>query len=904
MLKSQYTLPSGLSSEKFREIENSALAELQANGLEPGSIQWDAGLVRCPVSGKSSSNKGGAYLAHLDRPTNIWWQNFPAGTEGKWFAQAESKFSAKDKKIIAKRREADRKLFAEELARCQNDAAAKARDVYETATSCVTYPYLSSKGVSAVDGLRVSRGALTVPIFDEQNEIMSLQFINADGTKRFLSGGRKHGGFFPIGGDDRATTILIAEGLATALSLHQCLGLPTIVALDAGNLKPVAELMRRRFPDMQIVLCADNDVCEEGDMKNTGVIAATEAAEAVKGTVVVPYMDGRKCDWNDLHRESGADEVKLQFEAALADAAEDEDENEIVQNENLPYIGGNPPMAAFTPQIQNLLKEISDACSCPMPLAIASLLAFSACLIGTSRWISIKLSWKEPAILWICVVARSGTGKTPCMRMFLNAIDRLEQEEFVKWLIANEKYNAELADYDILRGKKKDGGKRPPMPKKPERKQLYVDDSTTEAIGEVLSQNERGGLLLKDELSGFFAESERYRSGKGGMGVAKPRLMTCYDAGPWKISRVSDKERNTYIASAGLSIFGGIQPGVLTSVFDAGTSGLDEAAGFLQRFAFVFAQRDRPAKWTEATLTEESEKLLERLAKIILSWEIRRDSIGILIRQVVVPTAEAKELFKTWFDDLAEQEFLADEDAPLLAKIRAQGQRVVLVLHCLEQALEGKDGLSPISADVMQRGLMLMDWIKEQQKYVWRMLRSQDAKAPDPITKAIMEVVVENADTIEKAGWRIPFGELHQLVKQKLNMPMLPTQRTVKAANALKLTAGGWRGKDRVREVSQEKLSSFKKAVGAVGCVGAPTLATLSAPTDTVGEVLVAVGRQFEPARFTNSTYTASTATVGGESVAAVGAPTVPTAPTLVSEVKFDLCDFNDAPPQRLRWSA
>src|SRR5439155_4411726 len=51
-------------------------------------------------------------------------------------------------------------------------------------------------GVKALGDVREYRGALVVPLRDINGELQSLQFISAEGEKRFLSGGQMAGCFF------------------------------------------------------------------------------------------------------------------------------------------------------------------------------------------------------------------------------------------------------------------------------------------------------------------------------------------------------------------------------------------------------------------------------------------------------------------------------------------------------------------------------------------------------------------------------------------------------------------------------------------------------------------------------------------------------------------------------------
>ncbi|MCP5809944.1 toprim domain-containing protein, partial [Klebsiella pneumoniae] len=76
----------------------------------------------------------------------------------------------------------------------------------------------------------------------------------------------------------------------------------TVAGIDAGNLLPVAEVMRRKYPLAQIVIAADNDRLD--DKPNTGTERAEKAALSVDGYVSVPPTD-YKADWNDYHQQHG-----------------------------------------------------------------------------------------------------------------------------------------------------------------------------------------------------------------------------------------------------------------------------------------------------------------------------------------------------------------------------------------------------------------------------------------------------------------------------------------------------------------------------------------------------------------------------------------------------------------------
>jgi putative DNA primase/helicase len=202
----------------------------------------------------------------------------------------------------------------------KDEAAIRAEAIWGQAQPCADHPYLTRKGVQA-HGLRLVRGRLAVPLRDADGRLHSLQFIGEDGAKKFLTGGRVRGCYFAIGEPDEV--VCIAEGFATAATVREATGHAVAVALDCGNMKPVAEAIRAKLPTSRILLCADDDHLTVG---NPGLSKAREAAAAVGGVVAAPEFGpdraDRATDFNDLAQLAGLDVVRCGIDAALAMAPE------------------------------------------------------------------------------------------------------------------------------------------------------------------------------------------------------------------------------------------------------------------------------------------------------------------------------------------------------------------------------------------------------------------------------------------------------------------------------------------------------------------------------------------------------------------------------------------------------
>jgi putative DNA primase/helicase len=146
--------------------------------------------------------------------------------------------------------------------------------------------------------------------------VAAAQTITPQGEKRLLTGSAKRGAYHAVNAPESPQSVLIAEGLATALSVH--LMRPdalTVAAIDAGNLLPVAEVMRRKYPQAQIIIAADNDHHQNGEA-NTGREAAEKAALSVAGWVSLPPTD-YKADWNDYHQQNGLEAATAAFNDSM-----------------------------------------------------------------------------------------------------------------------------------------------------------------------------------------------------------------------------------------------------------------------------------------------------------------------------------------------------------------------------------------------------------------------------------------------------------------------------------------------------------------------------------------------------------------------------------------------------------
>lgn len=272
----------------YVEIIDAFRSAMHDAGITPPDyIQADGQLHRFHIAGHKAGSKNGAYVLHSNGHPAGYFENFTQDMKVTWKMEGNrAQFSEADKAQIA----AANFQRQKELEDKHRKAAETARYIWRNSPSATSHPYLTRKQIQPHIAKINKYGALTIPLYNAQIELVNLQFIDSDGNKRFLSGGQKKNCFCWLG--NSTETILVAEGFATAASLHEHKNLQTFVAFDAGNLENVAKIIRANRPDAQIIIAGDND--ESG----VGQKAARAAALAVGGTYIIP--ETVDMDWNDV----------------------------------------------------------------------------------------------------------------------------------------------------------------------------------------------------------------------------------------------------------------------------------------------------------------------------------------------------------------------------------------------------------------------------------------------------------------------------------------------------------------------------------------------------------------------------------------------------------------------------
>jgi putative DNA primase/helicase len=304
-----------MGNAQFMDTIATFTQAMRENGIETeATIQADGQRHRFRVIGDKSGSDNGWYVLHLDGVPAGAFGCWKRGISETWCAKSTSTMTDIERQALTARIEASKREQEAETARVHADCKAKAERLWNEASETMSadHAYLSAKVVRGY-GLRELGDALLVPVRADDGGLVGLQFIQPDGSKRFLTGTPKAGNYHRITGS--MERVLICEGYATGASLHEATGFTVVIAFDAGNLLAVSQALRAKLPDAVLVLCADDD---RNNPINTGITKATAAALAVGGLLATPIFapsdDGT--DFNDMHQQQGIDAVRAAVLAA------------------------------------------------------------------------------------------------------------------------------------------------------------------------------------------------------------------------------------------------------------------------------------------------------------------------------------------------------------------------------------------------------------------------------------------------------------------------------------------------------------------------------------------------------------------------------------------------------------
>jgi putative DNA primase/helicase len=715
--------------------------------IPPADLVADGKIHRCDVEGKNGKGDG-AYLLHLDGIAAGGFENHKDGLEWEnWRADVGRTLTPGEMAEHRAKVDAARQQRHFEEIQGRAEAAQKAAVIWKAATLAEDHQYLTKKSVTG-HGARLHNDALVIPLRDTSGAFHSLQFISPEGDKRFLAGGRVQGCYYSFGKPDGV--LCIAEGFATGASIHQATGHAVAVAFNAGNLLPVARALRRKFPNLKLVLCADDDCQTEG---NPGRTKAKEAAQAVGGLLALPDFGETRpvgaTDFNDLHQAQGLESVRKTIGKALA--VGDADDRPEIRNEPEPLRAPLPsaepyPVDALGEVLGLAAKAINESVKAPLALCCQSVLA--AASLATQAHCDIRLPWGErkPLSLFLLTVGVSGERKSGVDDLVLGAAkaqERIEMEFYAndvkEYEIALASWNhaAEAARKAATNGKKcvvsadqvraavKQCGEKPIPPIAPMR---FVSDPTVEGLYKLLAISRPSVALFSDE-GGLLIGGHALNSDNALKTMA--RWCKLWDGSPFDRVRAGDGAGILY--GRRMAIHQLAQPDVMVTLL---SDRMANGQGLLARCLVAWPESTIGTRQVDGFEWAGDRRELKRLFAVLKGLmeamprcgktEQELDPVELpLSDEAKAMAVAASNQFETLMGKGADLAELTDR----ASKAVEQACRIAGVLAVIEGGLF----IQEIGTEHLERGLILLQW------YLAEALRIRGVAAiPQSVTDAEM----------------------------------------------------------------------------------------------------------------------------------------------------------------------
>lgn len=440
------------------------------------------------------------------------------------------------------------------------------------------------------------------------------------------------------------------------------------------------------------------------------------------------------------------------------------------------------PVHELPEPLAKFCNEVAGSVGCDP--SFPALVALSVCsaAVGTSRQVCVKRGWFAPSLVWTLLVGESGTQKSPPFRLAMAPLKEWQQRDAEEFMSENLQYHSDLKAYkrDSKQWEKKREGEEPEPPIRPIRRRCIVQDATIEALAPILSENPRGVLLGRDELSGWLAGFDRY-SGKSASSAEIPKWLEIYGCESITIDRKTGDERFLFVRRPFVSIAGGIQPGILSRVLTAE----HKDNGLQSRLLMTYPPR-QPKAWRDDEVSSATQAAYGDLIRSLFA--LQPEIIGDESRpSTLMLNGAAREIYKNYVNRTGtEQAAMNGHLASQWSKLEETPARLAVIIHCVRQVISGVECFWTIDELTMNAAVNLAEWFKNETLRIGRLLTE-----PDEIRQAR-----HLAGWIESQGCVITARDLCRCRRDIATSDQ--AERLLMKLVELKL--GSWRGIHRSRE--------------------------------------------------------------------------------------------------------
>ena len=413
------------------------------------------------------------------------------------------------------------------------------------------------------------------------------------------------------------------------------------------------------------------------------------------------------------------------------------------------------PLDAFPQKLQDIIFEVARIEQFDLEYLTLSMLSAAATAIGNSCHIRIRGSWKSCPALYVILIGRPGQGKTPPLDY---AFRPLQEHDFLlvsKFIEENKRY-AELNAGNKVNATYTD---------KPVLVQTILSDLTQEAMMRIHNDNQRGVVILVDEIMGFFNSIYRYNDNP-----LLTQLLTAYSGKPLKVSRCNNPIP-IIIPHPCINIIGTTQTQRIGELFTKE----NVSSGLIDRILFLHPKNRDIPKMEEnpdaGTQGNDRAECAYRKWKAIidklLSLEPDHDEKGIINPKVLDMSEEAYRYFAQWKNALIEKANSIEDERLIdsrMMKADSNVARLALVFQLLGWACD-EIHMQHIDVHSVQAAIRMYDYLELSYQSVRSRIQTETMP---PLKKAFLDLVQPDFTTADaiKAGAEI--GICESTVKKDL----------------------------------------------------------------------------------------------------------------------------------------
>lgn len=337
------------------------------------------------------------------------------------------------------------------------------------------------------------------------------------------------------------------------------------------------------------------------------------------------------------------------------------------------------PIETLPLALVDLICQASDSVGCPTDYAGSHALGVAAGAISGTYDLQIKRGHWQTTNLWVCVVAKPGSGKSPSVAPILAPV------------------YAEQAKRNLA-------GNQP----------AFVSNVTCEKLARMLQDHDRGLLMVWDEMSGWLTSFNQYKSNGGN---DRAHYLSMWDGRAVKVDRVNKDSPPIFVRYPRLSLVGGIQPDVLQELRSGPSDGL------FDRMLFVYPNDRGLAAETFREVDDHSRSAWKDALGNLWKLPITNDDSQRPRPYNLLLDTDGRAVWQAWTNELSVQS--EDEDKPayfrsIASKMQGYAARLALVVYLIHKAYSGGGIPGDVGAESMQHGVTLARYFLAHADRVYR----------------------------------------------------------------------------------------------------------------------------------------------------------------------------------------